>query len=75
MRRAMKIVQNFKNIFSCVLSGVFDSIVTVYREDGILGFFAYVRLSFFLFLVGTPSFWCIAMMVNFESFCCECCHH
>uniref|UniRef100_A0AAQ5YQI2 Mitochondrial carrier homolog 2 n=1 Tax=Amphiprion ocellaris TaxID=80972 RepID=A0AAQ5YQI2_AMPOC len=35
---AVKIVENVK--ISSVVSGVFDSIVMVYREEGILGFFA-----------------------------------
>lgn len=37
MRRAMWFIKRLQN---CVLSGVFDSIITVYREEGILGFFA-----------------------------------
>lgn len=31
---------NLKPFFFLFVSGVFDSIVTVYREEGILGFFA-----------------------------------
>lgn len=36
------------NLFFSSISGVFDSIVTVYREEGILGFFAWVSLLFFI---------------------------